>query len=306
MRSLQDKTVVIGTRGSALALAQTEVVESLLSKMGVAFSRKIVRTSGDKIQDKPLFELKGFGAFVRELDEVMLRGEIDLAVHSMKDIPTERPRGLGIVAILPRDSPCDLLITRDGSRLSELPEGSVIGTSSMRRRSQVLRERNDLVIEDIRGNIDTRLKKLLRGDYDGILLAEAGLQRMGWFDGRFEIGFERLDPDRFVPSANQGIIAVVARERTDAFELASRIDDPPTRLVAMVERRIIEILGAGCRVPVGVFARMVDSGVEIISEILSEDGGVISRIRRSVPERDAISEAGAIGEELKAAWGGVS
>ncbi|HDM37062.1 MAG TPA: hydroxymethylbilane synthase, partial [Candidatus Syntrophoarchaeum butanivorans] len=158
---MQDKTVVIGTRGSALALAQTEVVESLLSKMGVSFSRKIVRTSGDKIQDKPLFELKGFGAFVRELDEVMLRGEIDLAVHSMKDIPTERPRGLGIVAILPRDSPCDLLITRDGSRLSELPEGSVIGTSSMRRRSQVLRERNDLVIEDIRGNIDTRLKKLL-------------------------------------------------------------------------------------------------------------------------------------------------
>jgi hydroxymethylbilane synthase len=272
--------------------------------MDVGFLRKIVKTSGDTIQDKPLFELKGFGAFVRELDEVMLRGEIDIAVHSMKDIPTDRPPGLEIAAIFPRDSPCDILVTRDGSKLSELIPGALIGTSSMRRRSQVLRERKDLKLKDIRGNIDTRLKKLAKGDYDAILLAEAGLERMEWLDETNEISFERLDPDRFVPSANQGTIAIIARSGTDAFEVVSRLDDPPTRLVTSLERRIIEILGAGCKVPIGVFAKSSGSKVEIISEILSDDGAVISRIERVVPVDDAVVEANSIGEELKALWRG--
>lgn len=304
MTRLQDRPIVIGTRGSALAVRQTEIIEELLSNMGVGFLRKIIKTSGDIIQDKPLFELKGFGAFVRELDDVMLRGEIDIAVHSMKDIPTERPAGLELAAVLPRDSPCDILVTRDGSKLSELPEGAVLGTSSMRRRSQVLRERKDLKLKDIRGNIDTRLKKLGNGDYDAILLAEAGLERMGWLEGKFDIGFERLAPRRFVPSANQGTIAVVARSGTEAFEVLSGLNDPATMLVTSFERRIIDILEVGCKVPIGVFAESRGSKVELVSEILSEDGKVISRIERVVPVDDAMREANSIGKELKAVWRG--
>lgn len=305
MTSLQSDKIIIGTRGSALAVRQTEIVEAMLSERGFEFSRKIVKTSGDVIQDKPLFEFQGFGTFVRELDDVMLRGEIDIAVHSMKDIPTERPRGLEIAAILPRDSPCDLLVTRDGSRLSELPAGSVIGTSSMRRRCQIMRERKDLKLEDIRGNIDTRVKKLIRGDYDAILLAEAGFERMGWIDGKFDLGFERLDPERFVPSANQGTIAVVAKTQTSASEIVSQLDDPETRLVTILERRIIEILGAGCKVPIGVYAEAEeDSGITIIAEILTDDGGVLSHIKKTVSRDGAISAAEKIGNELKSVWRG--
>ncbi|MHC1565335.1 MAG: hydroxymethylbilane synthase [Candidatus Syntropharchaeales archaeon] len=302
---MQSDKIIIGTRGSVLAVRQTEIVETMLSERGFEFSRKIVKTSGDVIQDKPLFEFQSFGTFVRELDDVMLRGEIDIAVHSMKDIPTERPRGLEIAAILPRDSPCDLLVTRDGSRLSELPAGSVIGTSSMRRRCQIMRERKDLKLEDIRGNIDTRVKKLIRGDYDAILLAEAGFERMGWFDGKFDLGFERLDPERFVPSANQGTIAVVAKTQTSASEIVSQLDDPETRLVTILERRIIEILGAGCKVPIGVYAEAEeDSGITIIAEILTDDGGVLSHIKKTVSRDGAISAAEKIGNELKSVWRG--
>jgi len=173
--------MIIGTRGSALALAQADQVAAMLKQHGFDTERKIIKTSGDSFTDRPLHQIPGVGAFVRELDDRMLDGEIDIAVHSMKDIPTERPDELAIAAVLKRDSPLDVLLTRDGSTLDEMPKGATIGTTSMRRQAQLLRYRPDLVIKDLRGNIDTRRRKVAEGQYDGILLAEAGLQRMGYF-----------------------------------------------------------------------------------------------------------------------------
>jgi len=167
---------------------------------GVETSLKIIKTSGDRFTDRPLHAVSsGVGAFVRELDEVMLEGKIDIAVHSMKDMPTIRPPTLPTVAVLKRDTPFDLLLTYDGTPLDELPEQSIIGTSSLRRAAQIKRYRPDLVTQDLRGNIDTRLRKLKEGKYDGILLAKAGLERMGW-----ELEGEILSPDFFCPLSQSG------------------------------------------------------------------------------------------------------
>jgi len=192
--------MIIGTRGSQLALAQTENVARLLKEQGVETSIKIIKTSGDRFTDRPLHAVSGgVGAFVRELDDVMLAGEIDIAVHSMKDMPTIRPQALPTVAVLKRDTPFDILLTYDGTPLDELPEQSIIGTSSLRRTAQIRRYRPDLITQDLRGNIDTRLRKLREGQYDGILLAKAGLERMGW-----EIEGEILSPKFFLPLPESG------------------------------------------------------------------------------------------------------
>ena len=167
----------MGSRGSPLALRQTEIVVDQLKELGVDVDLCIVKTSGDVFLDKPLYQLSGWGVFVAEIDDRMLSGEIDLAVHSMKDIPTKRPRELDIAAILRRDSPYDILVTKDGLKLDDLQKGAVVGTSSMRRSAQLKRARPDLQIQSLRGNLQTRLRKLDQGDYDAIVLAEAGVQR---------------------------------------------------------------------------------------------------------------------------------
>ena len=179
----------IGTRGSKLALAQANLVKDLLAKNGIPTEIKIIKTSGDAFTDRPLHEVQGFGVFVREIDDCMLSGEIDIAVHSMKDVPTERPHELTIAAVMKRDSPYDFLLTRNKTKLKDLPEGSIIGTTSLRRRAQLARSRPGLVIKELRGNIDTRLRKLKEGQYEGIFLAEAGLERMKW-----DLPGERLNP----------------------------------------------------------------------------------------------------------------
>ena len=230
--------MIIGTRGSQLALAQAENVARLLNELGVETSLKIIKTSGDRFTDRPLHAVSGgVGAFVRELDDVMLAGEIDIAVHSMKDMPTVRPPALPTVAVLKRDTPFDFLLTYDGSTLDELPELSIIGTSSLRRAAQIRRYRPDLVTQELRGNIDTRLRKLKEGQYDGILLAKAGLERMGW-----ELEGEILSPDFFCPSPNQGTVAVVTRAGTEAEAAVSRLDHTESRIVTEIERILISEL----------------------------------------------------------------
>src|SRR5659263_784786 len=180
----------------------------------------------------------------------MLAGQIDIAVHSMKDVPTERPSELTIAAVMKRDSPYDFLLTREENKLKDLPKGAIIGTTSLRRRSQLSRFRDDLVIKELRGNIDTRLRKLKEGQYDGIFIAEAGLERLKW-----DIPGERLNPDDVVPSANQGTVVIVTRKDTDAQNAALVLNDEQTRLETSIERIIIGILGGGCLVPIGAFAR---------------------------------------------------
>lgn len=283
--------MILGTRGSGLALAQADRVEALLGDADIR--REIIKTTGDAFTDRPLHEVGGVGAFVRELDDRMLAGEIDIAVHSMKDLPTVRPESLSIAAVLERDSPFDALLTGDGSGIDELPEGAVIGTTSMRRRAQLLRYRPDLQIKDLRGNIDTRIRKLREGRYDGILLAEAGLQRMGW-----ELEISRLDPDNFCPSANQGTIAVVTPAGGEAEKVCSSIDHPDSRLITEVERLVIRDLEGGCIVPIGSFAELTDDGIRIRAEVLSLDGDRSIRIDETIPLENCRETAVALGRDL--------
>jgi hydroxymethylbilane synthase len=269
----------VGSRGSPLALRQTEIVRERLRELGVKTDVIKVKTSGDLFLDKPLHQLTGFGVFVAEIDQRMLAGEIDLAVHSMKDLPTKRPKELVISAVLERDSPYDILINRGGGRegIEGLREGAVMGTSSMRRGAQLRRARPDLKIESLRGNLQTRLAKLERGDFDAIVLAEAGLQRMG-----LEMEYARLDPERFVPSANQGTIIVVAGKGTAAEQHSLALDHAPTRTETMIERRILETVGGGCVVPMAVHACVSGRRARVLAEVLSLDGKRFVRLDEEI------------------------
>lgn len=288
--------MIIGTRGSQLALAQAENVARLLKEQGVETSLKIIKTSGDRFTDRPLHAVSsGVGAFVRELDDVMFAGEIDIAVHSMKDMPTVRPPELSTAAVLKRDTPFDILLTYDGSSLDELPELSIIGTSSLRRVAQVKRYRPDLVTQELRGNIDTRLRKLKEGQYDGILLAKAGLERMGW-----ELEGEILSPDFFCPSPNQGTVAVVTRAGTEAEDAVSLLDHTDSRIVTEIERILISELGGGCTTPIGSYAEITSDRKEIHvrAEVLSLDGTEAVRIDELIPMRGGIEKARELGHTL--------
>jgi len=280
-----------------LALRQTEIVQEQLSALGIETQLVKVKTSGDVFLDKPLHQLTGFGVFVAEIDERMLCGEIDLAVHSMKDLPTKRPEELTVSAVLKRDSPYDILLCRNGpvQSLEELKEGAVVGTSSMRRTAQLRRARPDLQITSLRGNLQTRLRKLDQGEFDAIVLAQAGLERMG-----LERDYLRLDGERFVPSANQGTIIVVARRGSKA-ELHSRLlDDAPTRTETMIERKILETVGGGCVVPMAVHALTKNGRARVLAEVLSLDGKRFVRVDEtiSLQEDDPLSRAEDMGRRL--------
>ncbi|MFZ2412046.1 MAG: hydroxymethylbilane synthase [Candidatus Methanoperedens sp.] len=286
--------LVIGTRGSKLALVQANLVKDLLAKNGVKTELKIIKTSGDTFTDRPLHEVKGFGVFVREIDDAMLTGNVDIAVHSMKDVPTERPPELTIAAVMKRDSPYDFLLMRNGATLKELPVGAVIGTTSLRRRAQLLRFRHDLNIKDLRGNIDTRLRKLKEGQYDAILMAQAGLERMKW-----DIAGERLNPDDFVPSANQGTVVIITKKDSLAERAVRMLDDETTRLETKIERIIIGILGGGCLVPIGAFAQTEGNKIHVRCEVLSMDGKHCVKIDEFINPAEYEQEAVRIGNELK-------
>jgi hydroxymethylbilane synthase len=253
-----------------------------------------VKTSGDVFLDKPLHQLSGVGVFVAEIDELMLSGEIDLAVHSMKDLPTKRPEDLIIAAVLKRDSPFDILVSESGHCLEDLKEKAIVGTSSMRRKAQLYRARPDLDVKSLRGNLQTRLRKLDQGDYDAVVLAEAGLQRMG-----LERNYVRLDGERFIPSANQGTIIVVAKKGTKAELYSKSIDDMPTRTETMIERKILETVGGGCIVPMAVHADIWDDEARVLAEVLSLDGKRFVRVDEKISlEEDYLSQAADMGQRL--------
>jgi len=287
----------VGSRGSPLALRQTETAISLLEARGAETTLVIVKTKGDHVLDLPLHRVSGRGLFVREIDDLMLSGEIDVAVHSMKDLPSKRPEGLVIAAVLPRDSPFDVLVSEDGAALEELEEGAVVGTCSMRRASQLRRARPDLVIESLRGNLETRLRKLEEGNYRAIVLAEAGIARMG-YRPRCSV----LDPEKFVPSANQGAIAVVTT-RGGAEEIVREIDHPATRLEAEAERVILEAIGGSCVVPMAAFARLEGDELRVLAEVLSLDGSRFVRVGGRVPADDHLNGAKRLSRELVAKGG---
>ena len=270
----------VGTRGSKLALAQADIVCRKLTAMGISVEQVVITTQGDTNNGVPLHEIGGQGVFVRALDDAILAGEIDCAVHSMKDIPAMRPSGLFTAAVLKRDPPVDYI-----AYTSALPAVNVIGTSSTRRRAQLLRHDPDISIKDLRGNIDTRIRKLNAGEYDAIILAEAGLIRLG-----IRIPGERLPPEIFVPSPNQGTIAVVSRADPSLMETLSTLDHPQTRTDVAIERAVMEQLGGGCFTPLGIYCR----AGHLIAEVLSLDGRRTERIETDVQSIEQAREQGRI------------
>ena len=271
-------SIRIGTRGSKLALAQTETVIQKLKALDIEAEKIIISTQGDTTTQVPLHAIGGQGVFVRALDDAILDNTIDCAVHSMKDIPAYRPSGLVTAAILKRDSPADFIAHR-----GELANVRVIGTSSTRRRAQLLRHDPTITIKDLRGNVDTRIRKMSAGEYDAIILAEAGLTRLG-----IHIKGERFPPEKFVPSPNQGTIAVVSRADPSLMEVLSALDHPQTRKDVATERAVMEQLGGGCFTPLGIYCK----GGHLIAEVLSLDGTKEERIETDVTDLEQAREQG--------------
>jgi hydroxymethylbilane synthase len=279
------KILRIGTRGSKLALIQAETVKSLLAKNGVESTLITVQTSGDHFADKP-FREAGIGAFVRDIDDRMLMGDIDIAVHSMKDVPTKRPNEIGICAVMPRAAPYDVLIFE-----RPLREGDTIGTSSLRRQAQLARYYPHYNRRQIRGNVDTRMRKLRANEFDGVILAEAGLERLG-----IRANKKRLP---FVPSPNQGIIAVMANQEIDEFDAVAKINDEQTLIEGMVERVIMEALGGGCLVPLGILAHLAGEFVNVVAEVLSLDGQRVVHITDRVSIDSYEKDSRALAKRIK-------
>lgn len=258
----------IGSRGSQLALWQARYIQTRLRELGVESEIEIIRTTGDKITDVPLAKVGGKGLFTKEIEEALLDGRVDLAVHSLKDLPTELPEGLTLAAVPEREMPFDVLV---GRTLAELEHGAVVGTSSLRRAAQLKSLRPDVVIRDIRGNLDTRLRKLDEGQYQAILLAGAGLRRLGWGDRIAEV----LDPAKMCPAVGQGALGIETRADGEAFEIVSQLDHGPTRAAVTAERATLASLGGGCQVPLGAHAEVEDDRIKIHAVVADPDGSVV-------------------------------
>lgn len=262
--------LVIGSRGSQLALWQANHIKARLEARGVETRIEIIKTTGDKITDVPLNKVGGKGLFTKEIEEALLDKRIDLAVHSLKDLPTELPRGLTIAAIPEREDQRDAIV---GGTIRSLKFGARVGTSSLRRIAQLRRIRPDLDIQSIRGNVDTRLAKVERGEYDAIVLAAAGLRRLGL--GSFIS--ETFRPDILCPAVAQGALAVETLEAGPGLDACAPLDDPWTRLPVTAERTMLAELGGGCQVPIGAFATLENTEMFLTGAVFSPDGGAMIR-----------------------------
>jgi hydroxymethylbilane synthase len=266
------KTLRFGTRGSDLALRQTQHVMALLqaAQPALQVEYEIIKTRGDHVLDTPLPLVGGKGVFTAELEAALHEKRIDCAVHSLKDLPTETPPGLRIGAVPARANPADVLISRQGYTLETLPQSATIGTSSTRRAAQLLHQRPDLTMLDIRGNVDTRIRKALAadGDYDAIVLAYAGLERLGYIGVMTQI----LDFDTMLPAPGQGAIAVQTRDDPALLQTLTPIHHLQTALAVTAERAFLAGLGGGCSVPVAAYAHWLDTRLRLRGRVSSPDG----------------------------------
>jgi hydroxymethylbilane synthase len=282
---MQKTRVIIATRGSKLALWQAEHVKSEILRLNpsVEVELKKIKTTGDKILDVPLAKVGGKGLFVKEIEEAMLRGEADLAVHSMKDVPTELPEGLHLGAILKREDPRDAFISRDGKvSFKDLPQGANIGTSSLRRSCQLKSIRPDLKITTLRGNLDTRLRKLDEGQFDAIILASAGVKRLGVQDRITEI----LEPETSLPAIGQGAIGIECRIDDEFINgLIKPLNHTETAICVRAERAFLRRLEGGCQVPIAAYARLLNGKLVMDALVGSISGDRIIRgHRESTPD----------------------
>jgi hydroxymethylbilane synthase len=287
------RTWRLGTRGSLLARTQSGHVAALIeAATGDRVELVIVRTRGDAVQDRPLAAVGGKGLFTKELEEGLLGGEIDLAVHSLKDLPSENPPGLVVAGLPPREDPRDVLV---GSTLADLRRGAVVGTGSARRAMQLLALRPDLEIRGLRGNVDTRIAKQRAGDYDAIVLAAAGITRIG----RAADITDALDVDHVVPAVGQGTLAVQCREDDAALRaILERLSDRAAVAETALERAFLEALGGGCSVPAACHARLVDDRLEVRA-FLGRDDGASVRDRGACDTVDGPAYGAALALRLK-------
>jgi hydroxymethylbilane synthase len=285
----------IGTRASALALWQAEHVAALLRELPGAPEVTLVhiKTQGDLQTDVPLWQVGGRAFFTREIDRALLDGAVDLAVHSLKDLATELEPGLALAATLRRADPRDALLSRDGAALGTLPRGARIGTSSLRRRAFLARLRPDAQLLELRGNVPTRVERLARGDYDAIVLAAAGLERLGLTAHISEY----LAVDAFPPAVSQGVIGIAARAADSATRAwLAHLDDRSARLATTAERALLAALEGGCQVPVGAFARITGDTLALAAQVCSLDGRQLLAAEGSGPAEPAA--AAALGRRL--------
>ena len=282
--------IVIGSRGSKLALWQAQHIGEQLKALGIETRIEVIKTTGDKLQDVPLTQAGGKGVFTKEIDEALLDGSIDLAVHSMKDVPTGLPPGLTIAAIPEREEPRDALI---GCSLAELKDETRIGTSSLRRSSQLLAFHPRLSIEMMRGNVDTRLRKLDEGQYDAIVLAAAGLRRLGWQDRIREL----IPVEVMCPAVGQGALAIETRDDGGgANEIARKLDHADTRTAVTAERTLLEVLGGGCQVPIGGYAFIERGLIQMRAIVASPDGSRV--VRAALSGVDPLRTGASLGRNL--------
>ena len=275
--------LVIGSRGSQLALWQAHWVQARLAALGLESRIEIIKTTGDRVTGVPLANVGGKGLFTKEIEDALLARQVDLAVHSLKDLPTEIPEGLQIAAIPERADPRDAIV---GKRLSELREGAKVGTSSLRRSAQLRRLRPDLQVESVRGNVDTRLRKLDERQYESIVLAVAGLDRLGW-SSRIA---EALDPEVMCPAVGQGALAIETRT---GETVCAALDHAETRAAVTAERAVLAALGGGCQTPIGAHARVEGGRLSLLAVVLPPDGSecVKDRVEGAVGEADALGRS---------------
>ena len=287
------REIRIGTRGSLLALRQSETVASELRKgcPDLKFSLVRIRTRGDRFPEASFLEIGEKGLFVKEIEDSLLREDIDLAVHSMKDLPTELPSGLCLGAVTSREDPRDCLLSRDGLSLEELPAAAVVGTSSLRRQAQLKSFRSDLQIKPLRGNLDTRIRKLNTGEWDAILLAAAGLHRLGLQD----LITQYLPPEICLPSAGQGCLGLELRVSDQGLrEILRPLNDEESASAALAERAFLRRLGGGCQVPIGVLGEVQAGILHLRGAICTLEGDRMIRGELCGPSE----QAAFLGEEL--------
>jgi len=294
----------IGTRGSPLALAQASMVRALLASAHGLDPAMVevmtIRTSGDRIVDRPLSEAGGKGLFTKEIEEALLAGDVDLAVHSAKDMPTVLPDGLMLAACLEREDPRDVFISRKAKTLAALPQGAKVGTASLRRQAQVKRLRPDLVVENLRGNVETRLRKLDDGVVDATLLALAGLKRLGLADSATAL----LDTGEFLPAVGQGAIAIETRQNDETTRAAlAPIDHRETSIALSCERAFLAMLDGSCRTPIAGHATISNNRLTFRGLIIRPDGSEAFETSREGDIKDAVALGADAGRELKARGG---
>ncbi|MCR3922931.1 MAG: hydroxymethylbilane synthase [Firmicutes bacterium] len=288
------KTIIVGSRNSQLALTQTNYIIELLQKHfpATVFSVKPIKTEGDKILDVPLAKIGGKGLFVKEIEQALLSKEIDFAVHSMKDVPTVIVEGLTLAAMTERAEPRDCYIAKDGrTGLFESPQGAIIGTSSLRRSAQLLHLRPDLQIVPIRGNVNTRFRKLAETELDGIMLAYAGVYRLGWAERVTEI----IDMEKSLPAVGQGALGIEVREDDkEILAMMATINDPNTYTAVTAERAFLRQLEGGCQVPIGAFCQLIGDELVLKGMVASLDGKTVLRDQI----RGSFREASMLGNKL--------